>query len=367
MNRKRPLLERQSSKHQQCCSFCQSTPVVMIEYSNKKNKRNDRHHSRHVRNRSSNRLPNLKPPPQQLLCLLHFYTTDACRNVTSNSASTDQYTTATIIDPMVLRQQLPPQQELFAEAYLQIQQQIQDVMQQRQQLRLDDDDDDDDDDGNNNDNDRNDDPLAIITDLNKGYNGNDVPSRFPAFDNMKSLRSRMHKVKPTPSSGPEGGFLRHVPTPERIVQVQLQQVQQQQELIDRMYQSSTSHALDGSHTTTTATSSKQTIADWTQRRKPTRTNVWNIISHEDRKQAAVSSSESSISKMTQSDEVQQQTHEDSSKTCTCGSTKVEVLSSNTNKSQDMTKAETWGNKDRHDEIIHRYLCHHCGKTWNDVE
>ena len=64
---------------------------------------------------------------------------------------------------------------------------------------------------------------------------------------------------------------------------------------------------------------------------------------------------------------QQQLHEDSSMTCTCGSTKVEVLSSNTNKSQDMTKAETWGNKDRHDEIIHRYLRHHCGKTWNDVE
>ena len=107
--------------------------------------------------------------------------------------------------------------------------------------------------------------------------------------------------------------------------------------------------------------------DVTQRRKPTRTNVWNIISQEDRKHAATTTS--SIRPSSESDGLSPQEHHhyDTSVTCTCGSANVEVVSSNTNKSQDMTKAETWGNKDRHDEIIHRYLCHHCGKSWNDVE
>lgn len=349
----------------QCCSYCPATPVVLIEYSMTTKRSNDHRNS-------NNNHQSLKPPPQQPLCLLHFYTTDACREVSTNNNNNntkDQCTTATIIDPIVFQQQLPPQQELFAEAYLQIQQQIQDAIQQQQLLS---------DSALEN---SNDDPLAIITDLNKGYSNNDIPRKYQtAYDNLKSLRPRMKKVKHQNSKDncPEGGFLRHVPTPGRIIQVQMQQVQQQQDLIARMNQSNHQNDIqqDGTTSSTlvfdntnkkTASSLKTVIPDLTQRRKPTRTNVWNIVSQDDRRVAASSATAAtSIHTTTLSDDNILQ-HENNSITCTCGSTTVEVLSSNTNKSQDMTKAETWGNKDRHDEIIHRYLCHHCGKSWNDVE
>ena len=223
----------------------------------------------------------------------------------------------------------------------------------------------------------NDDPLAIITDLNKGYN-NDIPRKFnQAYDNLKSLRPRMKKVVKHNNSQnkndcPEGGFLRHIPTPERIVQVQMQQVQQQQELIARMNRSSNKDDIPQASTlgytsAKAAVSSKTVMADLTQRRKPTRTNVWNMITEDDRKQAASTITNASNHKTKLSNDILLHENASTGITCTCGSTTVEVLSSNTNKSQDMTKAETWGNKDRHDEIINRSFCHHCGKSWNDVE
>ena len=354
MIRKRPLPETQV--HHQCCSLCQNSPVVLIEYSKKKT--ND-YRQREIRRKNQQ---NLKAAPNQALCLLHFYTTDACRKVSigTNSELKEQHTTATIIGPNELQQQIPAQQELFAEAYLQIQQQIQDAMRQQQQEEL----------SANHD----DDPLAIITDLNKGFNN--IPRANQGYDRLKSLLPRVKKVKPH-NPFPEGGFLRHVPTPERIIQVQQQQVQQQQELIARMNQSSASNSTNqndvdpesiriatNDKSKTSSHSTKTT--DVTQRRKPSRANVWTVISQEDRKQAATTMTVRPTTESTDNEVVVPQY--DTSVVCTCGSTAtVEVLSSNTNKSQDMTKAETWGNKDRHDEIINRYLCHHCGKSWNDVE
>jgi hypothetical protein len=53
-------------------------------------------------------------------------------------------------------------------------------------------------------------------------------------------------------------------------------------------------------------------------------------------------------------------------TCTCGSQQVQIVSSNSNRNQDVSKAETWGIKDRHDEIVSRCVCAKCGKTWNEI-
>jgi hypothetical protein len=351
MNRKRPLPVSEALITDQRCFFCETRPVVLIEYTNSKRKRTDKRDNNN--NNTNNNNTHLKPPPHQPLCLLHFYTTNACRHVTAsgymNVSQQEQNTIATVIDSIALQQQLPRQQELFAEAYLQIQQEIQDVLQQQNQEPVE----------ASTDQNRSDDPLAIITALNQGgysHKSRSGTSSYQPYDNIKSLLPRMKKVKP-PNVFPEGGFLRHVPTPERIVQVQQQQIQQQQALIDRMNESTDT---DAAVTKRKAVTSTNGTVDVTQRRKPTRTNVWNIISHEDRTHAATTSSSSSSNDPT--------TILDASVVCSCGSsTSVEVLSSNTNKSQDMTKAETWGNKDRHDEIINRYLCHHCGKSWNDVE
>lgn len=53
-------------------------------------------------------------------------------------------------------------------------------------------------------------------------------------------------------------------------------------------------------------------------------------------------------------------------TCSCGSTDVHANGNLTSRN-DVQKAETWGFKDRSDEVVMRYLCGSCGKTWNEEE
>ena len=56
----------------------------------------------------------------------------------------------------------------------------------------------------------------------------------------------------------------------------------------------------------------------------------------------------------------------SSTACSCGSTDVHANGNLTSRN-DVQKAETWGFKDRSDEVVMRYLCGSCGKTWNEEE
>jgi hypothetical protein len=311
----------------QSCSLCQSHAVVLVESMGLTETKSSNHNNKRR-----------KSPPPQLLCLLHFYTTDACRFV----SDPERYNmVAKVVDPDELQIQLPAQQELFAEAYLQIQQGINDAMteqqqQQQQQQTLNSD-------ATTDLRQNTDDPLSILSDLNKHRNYNKSFLKFP----KKKLKQREF---------PEGGFLRDIAIPERLVNVQEEQIRQQQELSARM------------NDTSKSLSKGTSTSDITQRRKSTRTNVWNIISQDERKLAVISSKEPSTTQMTNDDSVTiELTRTDHNVNCTCGSNKVEILSSNTNKSQDMAKAETWGNKDRHDEIITRCICNDCGKTWNDVE
>ncbi len=53
-------------------------------------------------------------------------------------------------------------------------------------------------------------------------------------------------------------------------------------------------------------------------------------------------------------------------TCSCGSTDVHADGNFTGRN-DVQKAETWGFKDRSDEVVMRFLCGTCGKTWNVEE
>ena len=54
-------------------------------------------------------------------------------------------------------------------------------------------------------------------------------------------------------------------------------------------------------------------------------------------------------------------------TCSCGSRNVQTTGNFTSRTSDVQKAETWGFKDRSDEVVVRYLCGKCGRTWNEEE
>ena len=235
---------------------------------------------------------------------MHYYTTSASRVDPSNIS---------VLDQSELEKQLPAMQELFAEAFVQLQQELSEESARSFAANQHD-------------------PLAILHDLNKKKSRKPPPK--PASQKKKGDQNG-------------GGFLRDVPVPERLRRTQQQQAQQQKELIQRMNQASSS-------------SSATKKPDISRRRKSSRKSIWNVVmeqQHNDgsRKVAPIDDSSSRAA--------QQHGME-----CSCGSSNVELLESHTSRrNQEMAKQETWGSKDRNDEVMVRYRCLTCGKTWNEEE
>lgn len=294
------------------CTMCSSPATVWAILSANASKQNhQREGSTFTKSVHSEKARSSKEP----LCLLHYYTTDACRR---ESANAEEVTT--VVNSTELQKQLPKQQEIFAEAFLQIQREIQDAI-----MRF----------SSTNEASRaaishNHDPLSIIANLNQ-------------HSHKKRKRQVSFKKKLSRQQPLEGGFLRDIPIPERLKQVQQQQAHQQQELIARMSQSSI-----------------PTERNLTKRREPSRASVWQVLSNNDRKPESLPTLEKSKMELIADDMPTDHI------ACTCGSQQVQVISSSSNRNQNMSKAETWGSKDRHDEIVSRYLCAQCGKTWSDV-
>jgi hypothetical protein len=296
------------------CSVCQSTAAVVSvpasSFTSNSSYGNDRTTQGDQSRRSSCTVTENCTP----LCLLHYYTTAAGR-ISRHDTNNHAVTSTTIMNQEELQIQLPQQQELFAEAYIQIQREIQEELMKLTSPSP-----------YNNASNMND-PLSIIVDLNQ--------QGHKKRRNVKILPNKERML------APEGGFLRDIPVPERLQRVQEQQARQQTELITRMDQSASN-----------------TEVDLTQRRKSTRTSVWHVMSNDDRKPSAVTrATATTITYPDVADHI----------TCTCGSHQVQTVSSNLNKSQDMSKAETWGNKDRQNEIVTRYICTACGKAWTEIE
>jgi hypothetical protein len=147
-----------------------------------------------------------------------------------------------------------------------------------------------------------------------------------------------------------------VPIPERLQRTQQQQFRQQELLIARMNQQK-----------------MRRVDDPTQRRQPSRQSVWNIMeprtSTTTGTKATTAAAAAAAAASTRNTDSDNGDHVvlDNDVTCSsCGAQRVETLFSNaSHRNQDMAKAETWGNKDRAGDIVTRYRCLQCGKTWNE--
>lgn len=261
------------------CSFCEGRPAAVVV-----------------------RIPSLrnKKALEQPFCLLHYYTTSAVRvdeadTVVSNQSEFDN--------------QLPAMQELFADVFVELQQEL--AQESARSFAA-----------NAND------PLAILHDLNKA---------------SKKKRKGLRVEQQPKVDKSAGGFLKDVPLPERLLRTQHEQARKQKELTKRMKKSA-------------AQSEDSRKASLSQRRRPSRKSIWNVVMEGDRERktkdvpstadAVVDSNPNGI-------------------VCSCGSSNVEPLSTNSSRNQDMAKGETWGNKDREDEVVTRYQCLACGKVWNE--
>ena len=106
-----------------------------------------------------------------------------------------------------------------------------------------------------------------------------------------------------------------------------------------------------------------------KRRKPNRSSIWNLAMNSDHASVAAeqgpdSSAGAGGGAKSSWDAIEQSMRP--TVRCTCGSTDVSNDLNITGRGNDMPKGETWGSKDRSDVVV-RYRCGRCGKTWNEEE
>lgn len=129
-----------------------------------------------------------------------------------------------------------------------------------------------------------------------------------------------------------GGFLRSVQIPERFHQTQQDVHNQQHQVLQSLPLQSSGNPYE--------------------KRKSQRTSIWKLAM-EKPTDAEHATREAPVAL--------------SGTTCSCGSTDIHLSGNITRLNNDVQKAETWGFKDRSDEVVVRYTCGKCGKNWNGEE
>ena len=323
--------ETQTHDDANLCSFCKRVPpAVNIQVPA-------------TQRQSQSETRTIKP-----YCLTCYYTTSAIRLdkdkyvsvVRMNQDDDKDGSSMSLSQTPELDKQLPAIQKLFSEAFLELQQELSEesVRAFRQQKS---------------------DPLASL--LSSGGSG---------ARKKKKNRSSLEKPPP-PSKNPKGdntdesagGFLRSVPLPERLLKVQQQQAQVHAQQLARMNKAAA--ASEGASSTSDVTSSlyhlsreASSSSSLYKRRKTSKQSIWNLAmdpATEKALQDAKMSGKAATSTATTL----------SVPPCTCGSTNVEPFGNITSRNQDLRKGEIWGGKDRSDDVVTRYRCNQCGKTWNE--
>ncbi len=249
-------------------------------------------------------------------CLVCYYTTSAVRQ--------DPTKHVCLLDAEQHQLQLPTIQELFSECFLELQQELAEESTRafsRQRK----------------------DPLAMLSASSNSKNNNNKKRRKTSLHNKGQAPDLFRKQE---GKATDGGFLREIGLPERLKRTQQEQERLQHEQLARMNQAA-SAARRASRTTNTSSSSS-TIA---QRRKGSGKSIWNLAMGNSKK--IVSYKESSANNL-------------HSIACTCGSKDVQSFGNITSRNQEVRKGEIWGT-DRGEEVINRYQCNKCGRTWNEVE
>ena len=335
---------------QLCCCVCQRVPAALAV-----------------------RLPHPRFPQRRRvirhMCVKHFYTTPAARTISSmkkknspqqrqpqsqstanstlnaNTNTTNDPAAVEILDAAEFDIQLKATQELFAEAFVQLQQEITEEAARAftaQQSKND--------------------PLAILHDLHK--------------TNSTKKTTIRHKRARGPKDGAAdaGGFLRTVALPERLRRTQ-----------EPQHQQSHLNARVARNQRSTAPANSSSSSSSSKRRRPTTANIWSQVRDDTTRgstsrQVAVAQRTKHTSRKVADNRIimEQSTRNnnpndddnffsnDHDVSCkSCASPHVRMVGSNASRNHDLTKGETWGSKDRAEEVFHRYECQKCGLTWNE--
>lgn len=241
-------------------------------------------------------------------CLACYYTTSAVRQDPTKYVS--------VCNQGQLDEQLTPMQQLFSEAYVDIRRQLQEEADRAFSNQKSD-------------------PLAML------HNGLGLAPRRM----MRAPKPATEKKKEGKAS--DGGFLRNVPLPERMLKTQQEQARLQQSQIERMNQ------LAAAGSREPATKSYNPSSNVYQKRKASKKSIWNLAMDPTTKSVDSNEGDEAVRAM------------ERAPPCSCGSQNVKAFGNITSRNQDLKKGETWGMKDRGDEVVSRYQCNDCGKMWNE--
>jgi len=203
-----------------------------------------------------------------------------------------------------LDDQLPAIQKLFSEVFVEIRKELEEESERAFQKQKDD-------------------PLAMLH-----------------YAPKRKLKAPPRGIDKKAGKEADGGFLRDVPIPERLLRTQQQQAKLQRKQIERMKRAET------------APNEQSRLF---KRRKSSKKSIWNLAMETPKKES--STPIASIQEMASQASV----------TCSCGSADVRSFGNITSRNQDIRKGETWGMKDRGDEVVTKYRCNTCGKSWHEEE
>ena len=247
-------------------------------------------------------------------CLACYYTTSAVRQ--------DPSKYVTVCDKQQLDEQLPPLQQLFSEAFVDLRKQLQGESERAFSKQKSD-------------------PLAML------HNGLGLAPKRMTNRGLKAPKPDFGKRKEGDVS--DGGFLRSVPLPERLLRTQKEQARLQQAQIARMnqWEEATNRAASYASMNPLGTGNVY------QRRKSSKQSIWNLAMDPTTKAIDANEDDETTKLMGHAPP------------CTCGSKDVRSFGTITSRNQDLKKGETWGMKDRGSEVVSRYQCSECGKMWNE--
>eukprot|EP00536_Pseudo-nitzschia_multiseries_P015219 jgi/Psemu1/217221/e_gw1.841.6.1 len=247
-------------------------------------------------------------------CLSCYYTTSAIRQ--------DPEKHVTVLDESQRTKQLPAIQRLFSECFLELQQELSEESARafQKQKR---------------------DPLATMLGSFKRKRNLLVATKGQAPDPRTKQEGRAN----------DGGFLREIDLPERLRRTQKEQEELQARQLARMNQAAFAARRASRLTTTTMASSVK------KRRKGSGKSIWNLAMDTGMDGKLATTAESyTEAETTASHDV----------SCTCGSKDVRSFGNVTSRNQEVRKGEIWGT-DRGDEVVSRFQCNRCGRTWNEAE
>lgn len=310
-------VDNNSSSHNgTVCCFCQQQPAAVS-----------------VRTREAlHRKTRTTTTVTKSYCLLHYYTTPAVR-----VPNDDSNKNVIITNPDEHERQLPAIQKLFSEAFVQLQQELNETAARASTQKKQD-------------------PLSVLHHIHK------KAQRRKAPPSAMTTAAQQQKKQAT-----EGGFLREVAAPERLVRTQQQQARKQQAMMRRMERAA------AAETTTSELSplDAHRRPDISKRRKSSRKSIWNSIMDNERPDGSSAVDDNDDDEgdgggTTTAASIIAAAEMHSGAVCSsCGSDRVRTLASHS--ARDVRKGEIWGGASGRDEVSMRVECLGCGKMWNEQE